>query len=159
MINLSDLKLKEIRNSFEININGEIQEIVIFNLLNDDRQNIKNKISELNQKGLEGKELVEELYSEVFMECTNIVLDDHTIDVLNNPTSDMSKVMQEVSEIIYEIQTETMMEKYQMMCNLRSTEYAKLMLLKTQETMLITQKCKETEKNIEDLKSELKEGK
>ena len=154
MVNLSDFKLENIRKTFDVNINGETQEIVIFNALGKDRQNIKDRLSELSQDGLEGTELVEKIYTDIFINHTNIVVDEDIIDVLNAPTGNMLKVMQEVYDIIYEIQTEMAMEKYRMLCDLESTEYAKLMLLKTQETLLITEECKKVEKNIKNLKKE-----
>ena len=154
MVNLSDFKLENIRKTFDVNINNETQEIVIFNVLGEDRQNIKDRLSELSQDGLEGTELVEKIYTDVFINHTNIVVDEDIIDVLNAPAGNMLKVMQEVYDIIYEIQTEMAMEKYRMLCDLESTEYAKLMLLKTQETLLITEECKKVEKNIKNLKKE-----
>ena len=154
MVNLSDFKLENIRKTFDVNINGETQEIVIFNALGKDRQNIKDRLSELSQDGLEGTELIEKIYTDVFINHTNIVVDEDIIDVLNAPTGNMLKVMQEVYDIIYEIQTEMAMEKYRMLCDLESTEYAKLMLLKTQETLLITEECNKVEKNIKNLKKE-----
>lgn len=157
MVNLSDFKLENIRKTFEVNINDETQEIVIFNALGKDRQNIKDRLSELSQDGLEGTELVEKIYTDIFINHTNIVVDEDIIDVLNAPTGNMLKVMQEVYDIIYEIQTEMAMEKYRMLCDLESTEYAKLMLLKTQETLLITEECKKVEKNIKNLKKEFSE--
>ena len=154
MINLSDLKADKIRKTFNVDINGDIQEVVIYNLLGEERNELKNKLSEVAQKGLEDIKLIEEVYTDVFMNCTNIVIDDELIEVLNAPTGNMLKVMQEVYDIIYEIQTEEMLEKYRNLCDLQSTEYAKLMLLKTQETLLVTEECKKVDKNIKKLEKE-----
>lgn len=154
MINLSDLKMNKIRKTFEVDINGDIQEVVIYNLLGQERNELKNKLSEVAQKGLEGTELIEEIYTDVFMNCTNIVIDDELIEVLNAPTGNILKVMQEVYDIIHEVQTEEMLEKYRTLCDLQSTEYAKLMLLKTQETLLVTEECKKVDKNIKKLERE-----
>lgn len=154
MINLSDLKMNKIRKTFEVDINGDIQEVVIYNLLGQERNELKNKLSEVAQKGLEGTELIEEIYTDVFMNYTNIVIDDELIEILNAPTGNMLKVMQEVYDIIHEVQTEEMLEKYRTLCDLQSTEYAKLMLLKTQETLLVTEECKKVDKNIKKLERE-----
>lgn len=154
MINLSDLKADKIRKAFNVDINGDIQEVVIYNLLDEERNELKNKLSEVAQKGLEDIKLIEEVYTDVFMNCTNIVIDDELIEVLNAPTGNMLKVMQEVYDIIYEIQTEEMLEKYRNLCDLQSTEYAKLMLLKTQETLLVTEECKKVDRNIKKLEKE-----
>lgn len=152
MVNLSDLKIEQIRKTINVSINGEVEEVVIFNLLDEDRVELKDKIANLNDKGLEGAELVDELYTEVFIQCTNIVVDENIIDVLNNPSGDMLKVLHEVFDIIYELQTEVVMDKYQLICSFKSMEYARLMLLQAQEVKLISDKCEEVEKNIKELK-------
>lgn len=153
MINLSDLKMDKIRKTFDVDISGDIQEIVIYNLLGEERNELKNKLSELKKDGLKDIELIEEVYTDVFMNCTNIAIDEELIDVLNAPTGNMLKIMQEIYDLIYEIQTEELLEKYRNLCDLQSAEYTKLMLLKTQETLLITEECKNVDKNIKKLKN------
>ena len=159
MINLSDLKLDKTRKTFTVDISEDMQEVVIYNLAGEERQKLKDKMVELSQEGLEGNNLIEEVYTDIFMNCTNIVVDDNVLEVLNAPTGGMLKIMQEVYDIIHEIQVEAMMEKYRILCDLEQVEYAKLMLLKTQETLLITEECKKLDKNIKKLEHEFnKEG-
>lgn len=148
MLNLSDFKLDKIRKTIDVDINGEIQEVVIFNLIGEERSEIKNKIVELTEKGLKGNDLIEEIFTDIFIECTNIIVNEDIIDVLNAPTGNMLKILQEVYEIIHEIEVETSIESYQTLCQMEGLEYAKLSLLKAQHVQLISGECRKVENEI-----------
>lgn len=150
MINLKSLKLDKIRKTFMTEINGEMKEIVIFNLLDEERENFKNKIKELNKSGLKGRDLVEEIFTDVFINATNIVVDEDMIEVLNNPSEDILKVMQEVYDIIHEIELEVAIVNYQQLCQLESIEYTKLTLLKAQHLKMIQGDVNKLEEEIND---------
>ena len=148
MISLKSLKLDKIRKTFMTEINDEMEEIVVFNLLDEERENFKNKIKELNENGLEGRDLVEEIFTDVFINATNIVVDEDMIEVLNNPSEDILKVMQEVYDIIHEIELEVAIVNYQRLCQLESIEYTKLALLKAQHLKMIQDDVNKLEKEI-----------
>lgn len=148
MVKLSDLKLKEIRKSIDVDINGEIQEINIFNPNSEQREEIKTKIQKLTDEGKEGLVLIEDIFNDMFSELTNIVVDENIIDVLNVPTGNMLIIMQEVFEIIREIQVEMAIMNYQNLCQLESLKYSELNLLKVQHIDLIS-------KNVEKVKTEI----
>lgn len=148
MVKLSDLKLKEIRKSIDVDINGEIQEINIFNPNSEQREEIKTKIQKLTNEGKEGLVLIEDIFNDMFSELTNIVVDENIIDVLNAPTGNMLIIMQEVFEIIREIQVEMAIMNYQNLCQLESLKYSELNLLKVQHIDLIS-------KNVEKVKTEI----
>lgn len=152
MINLSDLKLKEIRKSIDVDINGEIQEINIFNPNTEQREEIKNKIEKLTEDGKEGLGLIEDVFNDVFSELTNIVVDENIIDVLNAPSGNMLIVMQEVFEIIREVQLEVAMINYQNLCQLESLKYNELSLLKAQHVDLISKDVEKVQCEIDKFK-------
>ena len=150
MISLKSLKLDKIRKTFITEINGEMEEIVIFNLLDEERENFKNKIKKLNENGLKGQDLVEEIFTDIFINATNIVVDEDMIEVLNNPSEDILKVMQEVYDIIHEIELEVAIVNYQRLCQLESIEYTKLALLKAQHLKMIQDDVNKLEKEINE---------
>ena len=159
MINLSDLKSKDIRKSIDININGEIEEITVFNITPEYKEKLKNKVQELNQKNLERDEFLSELLTDLFMECTNIAIDEDVIEVLNNPSGDLLLVLQELLSIINEVEIEVFIETYQQLCQMESMEYAKLNLLKAEHVQLITGECKKVETEIKKFKKNMKNTK
>ena len=154
MVNLSNLKQKEIRKEITIDINGELQEINIFNPSAEYRVGLKEKINELMGQNLEGMALVEEIFTDVISEVTNIVINEDVIEVLNRPTADMLVVMQEVYDIINEISIECMMDSYQQLCQIEMVSYSKMNLLKAQKIELLEKKNKELEKEINEITNE-----
>lgn len=155
MINLSDIKLNNIRKTFNVNVNGEIEEVVIFNLLGNERENLKEKLLKLGSEGKDGLDLVEEVYTDVIIECTNIVIDENVVDVLNNPSADLLIVMQEIYDIIHEIQIEIAMQNYQQLCQLEGLKFTELNLLKAQKIELLTQECEKIKKENEEFQKEV----
>ena len=156
MVNLSELKMEKVRCSFNVDINGITEEIVVFNLIGEEREEIKNRMIELTQQGLTEEEIVQEMYTDVFMQCTNIVVDEDVIEILNAPKLDMLKVLQEVNEIIHEIEMEQLIENYQNLCQLETIEYTKLTLLKAEHLELIARETNKVEKEIEKFKKGVK---
>ena len=156
MVNLSELKMEKIRCTFDVDINGIAEEIVIFNLIGEEREEVKNRMIELTQQGLTEQEIVQEMYTDVFMQCTNIVIDEDIIEILNAPKLDMLKVLQEVNEIIHEIEMEQLIENYQNLCQLETIEYTKLTLLKAEHLELIARETNKVEKEIEKFKKGVK---
>lgn len=156
MVKLSDLKLKEIRKSIDVDINGEIQEINIFNPNSEQREEIKTKIQKLTDEGKEGLVLIEDIFNDMFSELTNIVVDENIIDVLNAPTGNMLIIMQEVFEIIREIQVEIAIMNYQNLCQLESLKYSELNLLKVQHIELISKDVEKVKAEIDNFKKNIK---
>lgn len=156
MINLSDLKSKEIRKSIDVDINGEIQEIAIFNIGNEYKEKLKEKIQDLNTKNLERDDFLSEMLTDMIMECTNIAIDEDVMEVLNNPSGDLLIVLQDLMAIIHEVEIEIYLETYQQLCQIESMEYAKLNLLKSEHIQLITGECKKVENEIEKFKKNIK---
>lgn len=156
MVNLSDLKAKEIRKSIDVNINGDIQEIVVFSATQEVKDKLKAKIGELEKQELDRDVFLSELLTDIITECTNIVVDEDMIEVLNNPTGDMLIVLHEVLSIIHDIEIEISLETYQQLCHMESIEYAKLNLLKAEQVQLINEDSKRVEKEINKVKKPVK---
>lgn len=155
MVNLSDLKLNSIRNTFDIIVNGEIQEIVVFNIVGETRVKFIDKLKELSDKGIEGNDVVEEMYTDLFLEATNIVLDDEMKEVLNAPSSDMLMVMNEVLNILHEMQIEQLIYQSMQMNELEKIAFAQNTILKAEKINKIQEHNKKLENELKELDKQL----
>ena len=152
-MNISDLELDVVRNQYDVDIFGNIEKVTIFNLLGEDRENIKKMLGGNIENGLEGDELVESVFTEVFELCTDLTLDKNVIEVINKPKLDMIKILQDVKEIVQEVIIETLLERVDMISQLEIASYTQLMILKSEKVNIINKQCKQLEKDIEELKN------
>ena len=152
-MNISDLELDVVRNQYDVDIFGNIEKVTIFNLLGEDRENIKKMLGGNIENGLEGNELVESVFTEVFELCTDLTLDKNVIEVINKPKLDMIKILQDVKEIVQEVIIETLLERVDMISQLEIASYTQLMILKSEKVNIINKQCKQLEKDIEELKN------
>ena len=152
-MNISDLELDIVRNQYDVDIFGNIEKVTVFNLLGEDRENIKKMLSGNIENGLEGNELVESVFTEVFELCTDLTLDKNVIEVINKPKLDMIKILQDVKEIVQEVIIETLLERVDMISQLEIASYTQLMILKSEKVNIINKQCKQLEKDIEELKN------
>lgn len=152
-MNISDLKLDVVRNQYDVDVFGNIEKVTIFNLLGEDRENIKKMLGGNIENGLEGNELIESVFTEVFELCTDLTLDKNVIEVINNPKLDMIKILQDVKEIVQEVIIETLLERVDMISQLEIASYTQLMILKSEKVNIINKQCKQLEKDIEELKN------
>lgn len=152
-MNISDLELDVVRNQYDVDVFGNIEKVTIFNLLGEDRENIKKMLSGNIENGLEGNELIESVFTEVFELCTDLTLDKNVIEVINKPKLDMIKILQDVKEIVQEVIIETLLERVDMISQLEIASYTQLMILKSEKVNIINKQCKQLEKDIEELKN------
>lgn len=152
-MNISDLELNVVRNQYDVDVFGNIEKVTIFNLLGEDRENIKKMLGGNIENGLEGNELVESVFTEVFELCTDLTLDKNVIEVINKPKLDMIKILQDVKEIVQEVIIETLLERVDMISQLEIASYTQLMILKSEKVNIINKQCKQLEKDIEELKN------
>lgn len=152
-MNISDLELDVVRNQYDVDIFGNIEKVTIFNLLGEDRENIKKMLGGNIENGLEGNELIESVFTEVFELCTDLTLDKNVIEVINKPKLDMIKILQDVKEIVQEVIIETLLERVDMISQLEIASYTQLMILKSEKVNIINKQCKQLEKDIEELKN------
>lgn len=152
-MNISDLELDIVRNQYDVDIFGNIEKVTVFNLLGEDRENIKKMLSGNIENGLEGNELVESVFTEVFEVCTDLTLDKDIIEVINKPKLDMIKILQDIKEIVQEVIIETLLERLDIISQLEIASYTQLMILKSEKVKIINNQCKQLEKDIEELKS------
>ena len=151
-MNISDLKLDVIRNQYEVDIFGNIETVTVFNLLGEDRDRIKGMLTNNIESGLEGNDLVESVFTEVFETCTDLVIDEDIIEIINKPKLDMIKILQDVKEIVQEVIIEALLERVDMISQLEIASYTQMMILKAERVKIINNQCKQLEKEIEDLK-------
>lgn len=152
-MNISDLELDVVRNQYNVDVFGNIEKVTIFNLLGEDRENIKKMLGGNIENGLEGNELIESVFTEVFELCTDLTLDKNVIEVINKPKLDMIKILQDVKEIVQEVIIETLLERVDMISQLEIASYTQLMILKSEKVNIINKQCKQLEKDIEELKN------
>lgn len=152
-MNISDLELDVVRNQYDVDVFGNIEKVTIFNLLGEDRENIKKMLGGNIENGLEGNELIESVFTEVFELCTDLTLDKNVIEVINKPKLDMIKILQDVKEIVQEVIIETLLERVDMISQLEIASYTQLMILKSEKVNIINKQCKQLEKDIEELKN------
>lgn len=154
-MNLSELRLDEVRKQLNVDINGQIEVINIFNLVDEERDRIKKMLTEgIENKNLEGTELIESVFTEVFEICTDIILDDDLIEVINKPKLDMVMVLHEIKEMINELIVEILLEKVEVINKLEMISYSQFLTLKAERLQLIEEKCEVVKKDIEKLKGD-----
>ena len=154
---VSDFKLEKIRKEFVVEINGELEKVTVYNILNEEREEIRLQLEDI----IEGKtehtldtEDIEDIYNILFPVCTNIEVDENIIGALNNPNKDMILVLNEVREILDEIYLEVLLNQSQQLTELEKGLILKRNLLKGEKIELLTKDCKKLEKEIEEIKKE-----
>lgn len=154
-MNLSELRLDEVRKQLDVDINGQIEVVNVFNLVGEERDRIKEMLTEgIEDKKLEGTELIESVFTEVFEMCTDIILDDNLMEVINKPKLDMILILHEVKEIVNELIVEILLEKVEVVNKLEMISYSQFLTLKAERLQLIEEKCENIKKDIERLKGD-----
>lgn len=154
---VSDFKLEKVRKEFVVEINGELEKVTVYNILNEEREEIRLQLEDI----IEGKteytldaEDIEDIYNILFPVCTNIEVDENIIGALNNPNKDMILVLNEVREILDEIYLEVLLNQSQQLTELEKGLILKRNLLKGEKIELLTKDCEKLKKEIEEIKKE-----
>lgn len=154
---VSDFKLEKVRKEFVVEINGELEKVTVYNILNEEREEIRLQLEDI----IEGKtehtldaEDIEDIYNILFPVCTNIEVDENIIGALNNPNKDMILVLNEVREILDEIYLEVLLNQFQQLTELEKGLILKRNLLKGEKIELLTKDCEKLKKEIEEIKKE-----
>ena len=157
---VSDFKLEKVRKEFVVEINGELEKVTVYNILNEEREEIRLQLEDI----IEGKtehtldvEDIEDIYNILFPVCTNIEVDENIIGALNNPNKDMILVLNEVREILDEIYLEVLLNQSQQLTELEKGLILKRNLLKGEKIELLTKDCEKLKKEIEEIKKEGKQ--
>ena len=77
---LSDLKLSEIRKIYYVEIEGNIEEVTVYNLFGEERQQLKDIITKEMGEDTTGKDFMNLKYEKAFNLATDIEIDDELID-------------------------------------------------------------------------------
>lgn len=142
---ISDLKLNYIRTSIEVDVNGEKQEVTIFNLTDERRKEVLEMMMDKQQSNLSESEFINEVITDIFFECTDLEIDEDIIEVINSPKLEMLNVLNEINEIIHELQCEIMLNKIAEINRMEQLAYTNLMLAKTQNTTRMLESIKKLE--------------
>ena len=142
---ISNLKLNYIRTSIEVDVNGEKQEVTIFNLTDERRKEVLEMMMDKQQSNLSESEFINEVITDLFFECTDLEIDEDIIEVINSPKLEMLNVLNEINEIIHELQCEIMLNKIAEINRMEQLAYTNLMLAKTQNTTRMLESIKKLE--------------
>lgn len=149
---LSDLKLKEIRKTYYVEVEGNIEEITVYNLFGEERQQLKDIITKEMGEDTTGKDLMNLIYEKAFNLATDIEIDDELIDSINKGNKELMLIAQDVEEIVGEIVMEVLLEKQLLIEQMQSLALTKKMLLETEKLDLINRDCEKLEGEIKEMK-------
>lgn len=150
---ISELKLNKIRKEFLVDINGDVEKITVYNLLGEERGNVIDVIQDMVlEKDTLDDEDVEKIYNIIFPLCTDLEFDERIVNVINNPSVDMVRVINEILEIYNELYVEILYAQIRRMAEIEQATLTKYLLLKTQKIELLNQDCYSLEKEIRDTK-------
>ncbi len=149
---LSDLKLSEIRKIYYVEIEGNIEEITVYNLFGEERQQLKDMVTKEMGEDTTGKDLMNLIYEKAFNLATDIEIDDELIDSINKGNKELMLIAQDVEEIVGEIVMEVLLEKQLLIEQMQSLALTKKMLLETEKLDLINKDCEKLEGEIKEMK-------
>ena len=149
---LSELRLQEIRKIYYVEIEGNIEEIAVYNLFGEERQQLKDIITKEMGKDTTGKDLMNLIYEKAFNLATDIEIDDELIDSINKGNKELMLIAQDVEEIVGEIVMEVLLEKQLLIEQMQSLALTKKMLLETEKLDLINRDCEKLEGEIKEMK-------
>ena len=149
---LSDLTLDMIRSSYDVEVNGEIETILVYNIFGENRNELKEKISKGLEQGLEEKALMELIYKEAFELATDLELDEDLIKSINKGKKELMFIAQDVDEIVGEIVIEAMLEKQNLLANMTSLTLSKRILLEAEKLEILNKQCEKLEEEIKEMK-------
>ena len=149
---LSDLKLQEIRKIYYVEIKGNIEEVTVYNLFGEERQQLKNMVTKEMGEDTTGKDLMNLIYEKAFNLATDIEIDNELIDSINKGNKELMLIAQDVEEIVGEIVMEVLLEKQLLIEQMQSLALTKKMLLETEKLDLINRDCEKLEGEIKEMK-------
>lgn len=149
---LSDLTLSEIRKIYYVEIEGNIEEITVYNLFGEERQQLKDMVTKEMGEDTTGKDLMNLIYEKAFNLTTDIEIDDELIDSINKGNKELMLIAQDVEEIVGEIVMEVLLEKQLLIEQMQSLALTKKILLETEKLDLINKDCEKLEGEIKEMK-------
>lgn len=149
---LSKLRLSEIRKIYYVEIEGNIEEITVYNLFGEERQQLKDIITKEMGEDTTGKDLMNLIYEKAFNLATDIEIDDELIDSINKGNKELMLIAQDVEEIVGEIVMEVLLEKQLLIEQMQSLALTKKILLGTEKLDLINKDCEKLEGEIKEMK-------
>lgn len=149
---LSELKLQEIRKIYYVEIEGNIEEMTVYNLFGEEKQQLKDIITKEMGEDTTGKDLMNSIYEKAFNLATDIEIDDELIDSIDKGNKELMLIAQDVEEIVGEIVMEVLLEKQLLIEQMQSLALTKKMLLETEKLDLINRDCEKLEGEIKEMK-------
>ena len=149
---LSELRLQEIRKIYHVEIEGNIEEVTVYNLFGEERQQLKDMVTKEMEEDTTGKDLMNLIYEKAFNLATDLELDEDLIESINKGKKELMFIAQDVDEIVSEIVIEVMLEKQNLLANMTSLTLSKRILLEAEKLEILNKQCKKLEEEIQEMK-------
>lgn len=132
-VDINELTLDITRKVIDIEIDGKIENIHIFNVLEENRVEVVNKLEKIQEMDITSEEMIEEMYRYLYHQFTDLQLGGNIVSAINNPKMEMLQVRREMDAILDEIQYEYQLDYLNKLNQIRNAKLYELNLKKLVE--------------------------
>nr|WP_312984336.1 hypothetical protein [Clostridioides sp.] len=132
-VDINELTLDITRKVIDIEIDGKIENIHIFNVLEENRVEVINKLEKIQEMDITSEEMIEEMYRYLYHQFTDLQLGGNIVSAINNPKMEMLQVRREMDAILDEIQYEYQLDYLNQLNQIRNAKLYELNLKKLVE--------------------------
>lgn len=132
-VDIKELTLDITRKVIDIEIDGKIEKIHIFNVLEENRVEVVNKLGKIQEMDITSEEMIEEMYRYLYHQFTDIELGGNIVSAIKNPKLEMLQVRREMDAILDEIQYEYQLDYLNQLNQIRNAKLYELNLKKLEE--------------------------
>ncbi len=132
-VDINELTLDITRKVIDIEIDGKIENIHIFNVLEENRVEVVNKLEKIQEMDITSEEMIEEMYRYLYHQFTDLQLGGNIVSAINNPKMEMLQVRREMDAILDEIQYEYQLDHLNQLNQIRNAKLYELNLKKLVE--------------------------
>ncbi|MBS5787090.1 MAG: hypothetical protein KIC98_04205 [Clostridioides difficile] len=132
-VDINELTLDITRKVIDIEIDGKIENIHIFNVLEENRVEVVNKLEKIQEMDITSEEMIEEMYRYLYHQFTDLQLGGNIVSAINNPKMEMLQVRREMDAILDEIQYEYQLDYLNQLNQIRNAKLYELNLKKLVE--------------------------
>jgi hypothetical protein len=132
-VDIKELTLDITRKVIDIEIDGKIEKIHIFNVLEENRLEVVNKLGKIQEMDITSEEMIEEMYRYLYHQFTDLELGGNIVSAIKNPNLEMLQVRREMDEILDEIQYGYQLDYLNQLNQIRNAKLYELNLKKLEE--------------------------
>jgi len=96
-VDINELTLDITRKVIDIEIDGKIENIHIFNVLEENRVEVVNKLEKIQEMDITSEEMIEEMYRYLYHQFTDLQLGGNIVSAINNPKMEMLELEKELN--------------------------------------------------------------